>query len=102
MLFIGSIGRPDSLGNYDIHLSRNTNGAWGQATNLGPKVNSAARDYSPRLTLDGKYLFFTSERDFTMLPNRPRLTYAEMEKGLHSILNGSGNIYQIELSALGL
>ena len=102
MLFIGSIGRPDSLGNYDIYVSRNTNGTWSQATNLGPKVNSAARDYSPRLTPDGKFLFFTSERDFTMLPNRPRLTYAEMEKGLHSILNGSGNIYQIELSALGL
>ena len=31
----------------------------------GPKVNSGFRDYSPRISPDGKYLFFTSEKDFS-------------------------------------
>lgn len=42
-----------------------------------------------------------SEKDFTS-GKKMISSYKELEKGLHGILNGSGNIYQIELSALGI
>jgi len=101
-LLIGSYARPDGFGNYDIYVSNNHNGVWTPSRNLGPKVNTSARDYSPRISPDGKYLFFTSERDFTMQPLTKPLTYSALVEGLHSTLNGSGNIYQIELSAIGI
>jgi len=69
--------------------------------NLGPKVNSSFRDYSPRISPDGQWLFFTSERDFSA--GRKRLaSYEELQHGLHGTLNGSGNIYRIPLGALGI
>jgi Tol biopolymer transport system component len=30
---------------------------------MGPAVNSAGSDYTPMLSPDGKYLFFTSSRE---------------------------------------
>ena len=101
-LLVGAAGRREGLGNYDIYVSRREGGVWTPYRNLGPKVNSLARDYSPRLSPDGKYLFFTSERDFATPSLVGRLTYPELVRNLHGTLNGSGNIYQIELSAIGL
>ncbi len=100
-ILTGCYGRRGGYGNYDIYYSKNINGVWSVSKNLGPKVNSRFRDYSPRLSPDGKYLFFTSEKDFSD-KKEPIDNYEMLEQGLHSILNGSGNIYQIELKALDL
>ena len=69
---------------------------------LGPKVNTRARDYSPRLSPDGRFLFWTSERGFATTPFTHALDDGELHRGLASISNGWGNIYQIDLRALGL
>ena len=100
-LLMGVYGQKDGLGNYDIYISKKIDGKWTPSKNLGPKVNSAFRDYSPRISPDGKYLFFTSERDFS-LPGKTITGYQELENKLHGIKNGSGNIYQIELGAFGI
>jgi len=101
-LLIGSYGREGGFGNYDIYVSRNTNGKWSPAKNLGAKVNSSFRDYSPRISPDGKYLFFTSEKDFSAPPWQGFKDYDELREKFHGILNGAGNIYQIELESLGI
>jgi len=101
-LLMGAYGRKDGYGNYDIYVSENINGKWTPSRNLGPKVNSVFRDYSPRISPDGKYLFFTSEKDFTSDSTKKFSSFKELKKNFHSVMNGSGNIYQIELSALGL
>ena len=66
----------------------------------GPLVNTAWRDYSPRLAPDGHTLYFTSER-FS-----PRgasgSTMPTIRRGLAGLLNGQGNIYTIDLRTLGL
>jgi Tol biopolymer transport system component len=99
-LLFSSYGRLDGSGDWDIYISYNQNGKWTKARNLGPKVNTSARDYSPRLTPDGKYLFFTSERSFATKPLQRALSYQELVRNLRGVLNGNGNIYQISLSAL--
>jgi len=99
-LLFSSYGRKGGYGGYDIYISYLRNGTWTDAQNLGPKVNTATRDYSPRLTPDGKYLTFTSERNPITQPLEKPITYDEMERHLHNVLNGEGNIYQIELSAV--
>jgi creatinine amidohydrolase len=55
--------RPGGLGGADLYVSfREASGAWGEPKNMGPGVNSPASDYTPMLSPDGKYLFFTSGR----------------------------------------
>jgi len=100
-ILVGAAGRRDGLGGFDIFISRRTNGRWSAAVNAGPKINSPFRDYSPRISPDGKYLFFTSERDFTAARNSTSpLTYPELTKFFRGTLNGLGNIYQIDLDAV--
>jgi Tol biopolymer transport system component len=100
-ILTGCYNRSGGYGNYDIYYSLNKNGAWTGAKNLGPKVNSRFRDYSPRISPDGKYLFYTSEKDFSAVEGQIS-DYLTLEKNLHSVLNGSGNIYCIEIKDLDL
>jgi hypothetical protein len=97
-LLLGIYGAPDGLGNYDIYISYSKNGVWSYPINVGPAVNTPARDYSPRVTPDGKYLVFTSERGFGMQRPEKALTYDDFETGVHSVFNGLGNIYRIDMA----
>jgi hypothetical protein len=53
--------RPDGLGNRDLYISFQADGAWTEAKNLGPPINSEYWDIYPSVSPDGKYLFFTKE-----------------------------------------
>lgn len=51
--------RESGFGSSDLYISfRNNDGSWGEAINLGDKVNTAAEEGGPRMTPDGKFLFF--------------------------------------------
>jgi hypothetical protein len=57
--------RPGGLGDGDLYISfRRDDGTWGEATNLGPTINSPQTDFCPSVTKDGKYLFFSSRRPY--------------------------------------
>ena len=46
-------------GGIDLYISyRQKDGTWSKGFNLGPKVNTAAEELGPRISPDGKYLFF--------------------------------------------
>jgi len=96
-LFLVPLGRKDGYGSFDIYVSDQKNGEWTEPRNLGPKINTAARDYSPRFSPDGKYLFWSSERGFEKPEN-----YRDLIAHERSTVNGWGNIYQIDLTAIGL
>jgi len=58
-----SVGLSDSYGEGDLYISfRKDEDTWTQAKNMGPQVNSFARDYCPSVSPDGKYFFFSSRR----------------------------------------
>jgi hypothetical protein len=96
-LLIGSFGRQPSFGNSDLFISYNQNGAWSKPKNLGPVINTAAREYSPRVTADGQWLIFTSEQGMqTEKRDRP-FTSDEFSEKARGILNGLGNIYRIPM-----
>lgn len=64
VIYFGSFGRTDGFGGGDIYISRKqSNNEWGSGTNLGSRYNTNALDYSPFVSPDGKYLFFTSEKE---------------------------------------
>jgi len=55
--------RPGGLGDSDLYISyRNEDGSWSKAKNLGENVNSPSADFTPIISPDGKYFFFTSWR----------------------------------------
>ena len=87
----------DSLGNADLYVSYNSNGTWSNPVNLGPTINTRARDYSPRISPDGKYLVFSSEKGFPIDKREQPMTYDDFMQKTHSTLNGLGNIYRVPL-----
>jgi len=53
--------RPGGHGSSDLYISfLGSDGSWTPARNMGPGVNSDSPDFTPMLTPDGRYLFFTS------------------------------------------
>ena len=96
-LLIGSFGRQPSLGNSDLFISYNRNGAWSKPVNLGPEINTAAREYSPRITPDGKWLIFTSERGMQTDKRDQPFSSVEFSSKARGILDGLGNLYRIPM-----
>jgi Tol biopolymer transport system component len=65
-LLFASVGRPDGLGRGDLYVSfRQADESWSPAKNLGNTINSEADEICPSVSPDGKYLFFTSNRNGT-------------------------------------
>ncbi|MBC3758113.1 OmpA family protein [Hyunsoonleella sp. SJ7] len=57
-----SSNRADSFGGYDIYVSEvMPDGSLGTPKNLGPNVNTASDEKYPALSLDSKYLYFSSK-----------------------------------------
>jgi hypothetical protein len=94
-LLIGSFGREESYGSSDIYISYTRDGSFTTPKNLGPLINTPARDYSPRVSGDGKWLLFTSER-LDRPPELP-MTYDRFVRMSRSLYNGLGNLYRIPL-----
>jgi outer membrane protein OmpA-like peptidoglycan-associated protein len=59
--------RPGGYGGSDIYKSKKmSNGEWGRAVNLGPRINTAYDEHSPYIHPDGRTLFFSSKGHKTM------------------------------------
>jgi Tol biopolymer transport system component len=62
-LIFSSYRLGEGLGKSDLYISfRSTGGRWGKARNLGKLINSRESEFSPAVSPDGKYFFFTSTR----------------------------------------
>ena len=58
-----SHGWGEDYGQGDLYISfRKEDGSWTKAKNMGPKINTWAREYCPALSRDGKYFFFSSRK----------------------------------------
>jgi len=93
-------GRADSAGGFDLYISYNRNGSWTKPVNLGSKINSSGNEYSPMISPDGKYFFWTSTRGFAESKLEKRVDYQELMNRLRGPGNGLGDIYQIDLDVL--
>jgi Tol biopolymer transport system component len=91
--------RPDGIARSgDLFISYRQDGSWTKATNLGNEINSPREEYSPVISPDGKYFFFSSTRGRT--PPDKRMSYEDLTGWLRGTRNGLGDIYQMDLSAL--
>jgi len=59
--------RPGGYGGYDIYIAwKDKDGAWTKPINLGAQINSKYAESRAYMSPEGKYLFFTSNRNGTM------------------------------------
>jgi Tol biopolymer transport system component len=103
LLFIMVQNKPGDYGWDDIHYSFKKGNGWSKAKNIGEIINTSTFDFSPKVSPDGTYLYFTSRlnRDFN-LTGEAVYTYDDYQNYLNSPLNGFGNIYRIKISELNL
>ena len=62
LLIFASDNRKDSWGT-DLFYSRKINGKWSSPKNMGIAINSYSDDSFPSFSPDGKYFYFSSNRD---------------------------------------
>lgn len=101
-LIFAAAGRPGGLGAFDLYVSFQRNGRWTEPRNFGAPINSEAWDFSPTVSPDGRYFFFTSSRGHGRGSREKRLSYDELSKLIHNPRNGLRDIYQIDIAALNL
>lgn len=101
LIFMAS-GRPDGIGGMDLFISYNENGKWTKARNLDAPINSPTDELSPKITRDGKYFFWTSNRSAIDKPKAKSWNYRELTGGYRNPQNGLGDIYYIDVRALKL
>jgi outer membrane protein OmpA-like peptidoglycan-associated protein/tetratricopeptide (TPR) repeat protein/ribosomal protein L24E len=61
-LFFTSCDRPGSYGGCDIYFSKKTGGEWEPGKNLGPVINTGAKETQPYISGDGRTLYFVSSK----------------------------------------
>jgi hypothetical protein len=67
----------------DLYISfRNEDGSWTRPKNMGPRINTSAKEAFPFVSFDGKYLFFMSNR------------VSELNEA--PIPDGPGNVYWLD------
>ena len=92
-------GRPGGFGNDDLYISyKDENDSWTESINMGEQINSSRHEFSPVLSPDGKYLFFTSNRTDRPDSLNKITSYDEFEKMNNSPAYGSTDIYWVDAS----
>jgi len=109
-LVFTSVGRSDELlapgaayPRGDLYLSRRTGASWSPPIHLSAPINSPAAECCAAFDKRGAYLYFSSERNFTLdqRHDSPGLTRESLERGLGDILNGGGNLFRVSALELG-
>lgn len=99
-LIFSSDAHRENYGAYDLYISYNQEGRWSEPQNLGDEVNSSGWEFGAKLSPDGSYLFFTSNRSFFDRPPDQKLNYEELIEKIRGPGNGLYDIYQIDASIL--
>lgn len=87
-----------TLGSADIYIVKQKDGVWQTPVNLGADVNSSSLENAPCLAPDGKTVFFTSMRVPDGVFPKTKESAKEVLKRLQNPLNGSRNIWQVDIS----
>jgi len=87
-------------GSGDLWISERREDGFAPVRCLQGGVSSTAGEIGPRLSPDGRYLFFASTRGFADAPLEKRLDYAELSERLAGPGNGLGDVYRVEVSAI--
>jgi WD40-like Beta Propeller Repeat len=94
-MIFSSYKRSDDMGGGDLYISINNNGKWAPAVHMELPINSVALDYSPFVSFDKKYFFFSSRRSLLKLTPGKMTNLQEVQKSLAAYGNGNEDIYLV-------
>ena len=102
-LIYASKGRADTLGSYDLYVSRRCGTGWSEPHPLGGGVNSAGWEFGGRLSPDQRTFYFGSNRalDPPAHALSGREGYAQLSAALRAPGNGLFDIYAVAADRLG-
>jgi Tol biopolymer transport system component len=92
-MIFSSYKREDDLGGGDLYYSLRKGGIWSPAVHFGRVVNSSALDYSPFVSNDRRYFFFTSKKQLTHFPLQKPASIKAIREILNNYGNGNDDIY---------
>ena len=92
--------RSNGYGSADLYISFPEDASWTKPKNLGPLINTNAREYSPRVSADGKWLYYAGEKGFLNEKREKPIDHAEFVEKSRGIMNGLGNIYRVPMEAV--
>jgi Tol biopolymer transport system component len=92
-IIFSSYKRKDDLGRGDLYYALHKEGSWQPAVHFENGINSPALDYSPYVSPDHKYFFFTSKKQLIKFPFPGAKTALQIRSALNSYGNGFEDIY---------
>lgn len=93
-IIFGGWRRPDGLGSGDMYISKNVNGKWQTAENLGDKINSRYMEFCP--FVNNGTLYFTSRRSSVEQKENGFTNTKELISEINKYDNGASRIYQVD------
>ncbi|PWT92751.1 MAG: hypothetical protein C5B54_03025 [Acidobacteria bacterium] len=84
----------------DLYISYHQQGQWTKPVKLPEPFNSGVTEFSPKVTRDLKYFFFSSTRNRHAGKFTQPETTDQMMKRIREAGNGLADIYQVDFSAL--
>lgn len=97
LLFHSNRGYP--IGLMDLYVSFRMDNEWSEPVNLGDGINSPYSDFGPSVSPDGKYLFFSSYRPWT-LDDLTGNEYGELIEMYSHPMNGYATLYWVDASVI--
>ena len=98
-LLFSAFDGAESQGGSDLYVAfRRPDGSWEMAVNLGPGVNTPDNEFSPYISPDGGFLFFSrfNQRPLPGADPKTPLTYKAMKDHFAGPQNGLRDIFWIE------
>jgi hypothetical protein len=99
-IIFSSYKRADDLGGGDLYYSLNRNGSWLPAVHFGKEINSSSLDYSPFISSDRRYFFFTSKGQLVKFPFAEPKTADQIRAVLSSYGNGNDDVYIVNFKTI--
>ncbi|MBC3845865.1 PD40 domain-containing protein [Winogradskyella echinorum] len=93
-IIFGGWRRPDALGSGDMYISKNVDGKWTTAENLGKTINSKGMEFCP-FVMNGT-LYFTSRRSNVTMNEDGFSDAEELFSEINKYDNGASRIYQVD------
>lgn len=97
-IIFGGWRRADGLGSGDMYISRNIDGVWTKAENLGDKINSKGMEFCP--FVNNGVLYFTSRRSSVEMKENGFNSAEELIDEINKYDNGASRIYKVDFKTI--
>ena len=98
VLIFTAYNREDGFGSGDLYIStKNENGEWSKAKNLGETINSNKMEYCPFVDFNNNTLYFTSKRNKVQTNFNTKQSLKQFLNEANKYQNGLSRLYKVPI-----